>query len=96
MNIKAAKKLWLDTARFWAERVAECDRQTVEDIVALVAWPDPLKKLCWAARCGPKQVFTSAVMEAGIQLAWLRIVHEEGERWTQQRQMRGRQLTANG
>jgi hypothetical protein len=74
MKIKDATALWLDTARFWLERVAECDRQTVEDVLALLQWPEEIKHLKWAKTFGAKQVFTSATMRAMVLLGELRMI----------------------
>lgn len=53
-----------------------CDRQTVEDVLALIQWKAELSHLRWAKTFGPKQVFTSAVMRAGVLLAELEMVRK--------------------
>jgi len=86
MTIKNAKALWLDAARFYLERVKLCDRQTVEDVLALLQWPAQIKNLQWAMKSGPGQVFTSAVMNANVTFADLQMLREESERRAQRRQ----------
>ena len=80
ITIKAAHELWQDSARFWLNEVKECDTQTCNDVLALIEWPDQLKQMRWAAEFGRGQVFTSAIMAAGVMLAQLKIIREESER----------------
>ena len=80
VTIKAARELWQDSARFWLNEVKECDTQTINDVLALIEWPDQLKQMRWSAGFGRGQVFTSAIMAAGVMLAQLEIIREESER----------------
>jgi len=68
LTVNEARKLYFDTARFWLNRVKQVDTQTVEDVLALLDWPEDRKKIIWAAEFGTSQVFTSAVMNAGAKL----------------------------
>jgi hypothetical protein len=71
ITIKAAHELWQDSARFWLNEVKECSTDTINSVLDLMEWPDPLKTMRWAAGFGRGQVFTAAIMEAGKWLVWL-------------------------
>lgn len=69
MSTKLARELYFDSARFWLHNVKQLDHQTIEDVLALMDWPEGRKNITWAARFGRSQVFTTAIMNAGIILA---------------------------
>lgn len=71
MKQSEAKALWVDTARFWVSNVAQSAR--VEDVVALMLWPEHTKTLKWAKSFGRKQIFVSAVSTASQILSLLEI-----------------------
>ncbi len=88
MKLEDAKSLYLKTARFWLENVKCCDRQTVEDVLALMQWPEEIKTLKWAIPFGRGQVFTAGVVGAGKLLTELNIIQEESARRTAARELR--------
>jgi hypothetical protein len=49
------------------------DAQTVEDVLALMDWPENRKHLRWAANIGPSQVHTTGQMKANTILAELKL-----------------------
>jgi hypothetical protein len=71
LTISDARKLYFETARFWLRKVKQVDTQTIEDVLALLDWPEDRKHIVWAAEFGTSQVFTSAVMNAGAKLTEL-------------------------
>jgi|SRR5690348_8574518 len=73
MNIKDAKSLYFDTARFFLERVKLSDHQTVNDVLAILGWPEYKKSLKWAASHGAEQVHCNAIMDAGVVLTELKM-----------------------
>ena len=72
MNVKLARKLYFDSARFWLHNVKQLDRQTIEDVLALLDWPEQRQHIEWSAKFGRGQVFTSAIMNSGIMLTDLK------------------------
>ena len=85
MRIEDAKALYLKVARIYLEDVKCCDRQTVEDVLALMQWPEEIKTLRWAISHGRGQVFTAGVMGAGKLLTELTIIREQSEQRTKRR-----------
>ena len=68
MTIKQARELYFDSARFWLHRVRQVDPQTINDVLAILDYPEYRKDIAWSKHFGRGQVFTSAVMSAGVVL----------------------------
>ena len=78
MRTEDLKALWLDTARFYLERVKQCDAQRVEDVLAIMQHREYVKKMKWCAKSGRDQVFVSSTMLVNEILAWF----DSNERWS--------------
>ena len=73
MTVSDDHKLYQDSGRFWLERVKEVDAQTVEDVLALMDWPEHKADIRWAARISPSQVHALGHMKANVILAQLNL-----------------------
>lgn len=73
MTIKDARQLYFDSAQYWLHHVKRADTQTIEDVLALMDHKDGRANIVWAKHFGREQLFTSAIMQANITLARLKI-----------------------